>query len=81
MSLTPLPRLDLPPAAQGEWLASSALENSLAQRLPETKFQILFFVLEEVVTEKAPLEKRKNWAFGNGIAQYADAPPPHLAKG
>ena len=24
---------------------------------------------------------RENWSFGNGIAQYADAPPPHLAKG
>lgn len=23
---------------------------------------------------------RENWSFGNGIAQYADAPPPHLAK-
>ena len=22
---------------------------------------------------------RENWSFGNGIAQYADAPPPHLA--
>jgi 4-oxalocrotonate tautomerase len=24
---------------------------------------------------------RENWSFGNGIAQYADAPPAHLAKG
>lgn len=23
---------------------------------------------------------RENWSFGNGIAQYADAPPPHLAR-
>jgi 4-oxalocrotonate tautomerase len=23
---------------------------------------------------------RENWSFGNGIAQYADAPPAHLAK-
>jgi phenylpyruvate tautomerase PptA (4-oxalocrotonate tautomerase family) len=23
---------------------------------------------------------RENWSFGNGVAQYADAPPPHLAK-
>lgn len=23
---------------------------------------------------------RENWSFGNGIAQYADAPPPHLSK-
>jgi hypothetical protein len=23
---------------------------------------------------------RENWSFGNGIAQYADAPPSHLAK-
>jgi 4-oxalocrotonate tautomerase len=22
----------------------------------------------------------ENWSFGNGICQYADAPPPHLAK-
>jgi 4-oxalocrotonate tautomerase len=22
---------------------------------------------------------RENWSFGNGIAHYADAPPPHLA--
>jgi phenylpyruvate tautomerase PptA (4-oxalocrotonate tautomerase family) len=22
---------------------------------------------------------RENWSFGNGIAQHADAPPPHLA--
>ncbi len=22
---------------------------------------------------------RENWSFGHGIAQYADAPPPHLA--
>jgi 4-oxalocrotonate tautomerase len=22
----------------------------------------------------------ENWSFGNGIAQYADAPPPHLTK-
>ena len=22
----------------------------------------------------------ENWSFGNGLAQYADAPPPHLAK-
>jgi 4-oxalocrotonate tautomerase len=23
---------------------------------------------------------RENWSFGNGIAQYADSPPPHLGK-
>ena len=23
---------------------------------------------------------RENWSFGNGIAQYADAPPLHLGK-
>ena len=23
---------------------------------------------------------RENWSFGNGIAQYADAPPTHLGK-
>jgi 4-oxalocrotonate tautomerase len=23
---------------------------------------------------------RENWSFGNGIAQYAAAPPPHLGK-
>jgi 4-oxalocrotonate tautomerase len=23
---------------------------------------------------------RENWSFGNGVAQYADALPPHLAK-
>jgi 4-oxalocrotonate tautomerase len=23
---------------------------------------------------------RENWSFGNGIAQYADAPPPHLSR-
>jgi 4-oxalocrotonate tautomerase len=23
---------------------------------------------------------RENWSFGNGIAQYADVPPPHLGK-
>lgn len=23
---------------------------------------------------------RENWSFGGGIAQYADAPPPHLAS-
>lgn len=23
---------------------------------------------------------RENWSFGNGFAQYADAPPPHLSK-
>lgn len=23
---------------------------------------------------------RENWSFGNGICQYADSPPPHLAK-
>ena len=23
---------------------------------------------------------RENWSFGNGIAQYADAQPPHLGK-
>jgi 4-oxalocrotonate tautomerase len=23
---------------------------------------------------------RENWSFGNGIAQYADSPPPHLAQ-
>ena len=23
---------------------------------------------------------RENWSFGNGIAQYADAAPPHLGK-
>jgi len=22
----------------------------------------------------------ENWSFGNGIAQHADAPPPHLSK-
>ena len=22
----------------------------------------------------------ENWSFGNGICQYLDAPPPHLAK-
>ncbi|GJD47466.1 hypothetical protein OPKNFCMD_0174 [Methylobacterium crusticola] len=22
---------------------------------------------------------RENWSFGHGLAQYADAPPPHLA--
>jgi len=22
----------------------------------------------------------ENWSFGNGICQYADTPPPHLAK-
>jgi phenylpyruvate tautomerase PptA (4-oxalocrotonate tautomerase family) len=22
----------------------------------------------------------ENWSFGNGIAQYADAPPTHLGK-
>ena len=22
---------------------------------------------------------RENWSFGRGLAQYADAPPPHLA--
>jgi 4-oxalocrotonate tautomerase len=22
----------------------------------------------------------ENWSFGNGICQYADVPPPHLAK-
>ena len=22
---------------------------------------------------------KENWSFGNGLAQYADAPPPHLA--
>jgi 4-oxalocrotonate tautomerase len=22
----------------------------------------------------------ENWSFGNGICQYADAPPPHLSK-
>jgi phenylpyruvate tautomerase PptA (4-oxalocrotonate tautomerase family) len=22
---------------------------------------------------------KENWSFGNGIAQYAEAPPPHLA--
>jgi 4-oxalocrotonate tautomerase len=24
---------------------------------------------------------RENWSFGNGIAQYVVAPPPHLASG
>lgn len=24
---------------------------------------------------------RENWSFGRGVAQYADAPPPHLAAG
>ncbi|HEX6563574.1 MAG TPA: tautomerase family protein [Chthoniobacterales bacterium] len=23
---------------------------------------------------------RENWSFGNGIAQYAETPPPHLNK-
>jgi phenylpyruvate tautomerase PptA (4-oxalocrotonate tautomerase family) len=23
---------------------------------------------------------RENWSFGNGIAQHADGPPPHLAR-
>ena len=38
-------------------------------------------VLKEDVFINLVEVARENWSFGNGIAQYVDAPPPDLAKG
>ena len=50
-----------------------ALFASIAERLATAgaRREDAFVVLNEVA--------RENWSFGNGLAQYADAPPPHLA--
>ena len=51
----------------------------------------LFKTIAEFLAEKQGFRKedvfinlvetsRENWSFGNGIAQYADAPPPHLGR-
>ncbi|MBI1209667.1 MAG: tautomerase family protein [Azospirillum sp.] len=50
-----------------------ALYRSIADRLaadPGLRPEDVFVNLVETT--------RADWSFGNGIAQYADAPPPHL---
>jgi 4-oxalocrotonate tautomerase len=52
-----------------------ALFKSIAELLAAeqgVRIEDVFINLVEVALE--------NWSSGNGIAQYADAPPPHLAK-
>jgi phenylpyruvate tautomerase PptA (4-oxalocrotonate tautomerase family) len=53
-----------------------ALYRTIAERLAadhDIRPEDVFVTLVEIA--------RENWSFGNGIAQYADAPPPHLAAG
>jgi len=59
-------------------------------RTPDQK-KALFSAIAELLSADQGVRKedvfvtlveipKENWSFGNGIAQYADAPPPHLAR-
>jgi hypothetical protein len=64
--------LALPLRASGEVKAIGIPKGDRLAAEQGVRQEDVFINLVEVV--------RENWSFGNGIPQYADAPPPHLAK-
>jgi hypothetical protein len=62
----------LPLRASGEVKAIGIPKGDRLAAEQGVRQEDVFINLVEVV--------RENWSFGNGIAQYAYAPPPHLAK-
>lgn len=67
------------------------IQITLASGRTKEQKKALFKTIAEVLATEQGVRKEdvfitlleaslENWSFGNGIAQHADVPPPHLSK-